>query len=238
MEIFAKTHAGMVRDNNEDFFVYDDNLNFFVVADGIGGHNAGEVASELACTIILENFRKHYDDYCDKLPLLLTKSIEKANKAVFMKSLESEEFEGMGTTITLGVLSNGVVYAAHVGDSRMYIIFDGKIKQITKDHTLVNELLINGSISLEEARVHPQKNIITKAVGSSEKLVVDIFEIEVEESNVLLLCSDGLTDTTTDGEILDIINASSNYGEACDNLVNNANDSGGIDNITVMLVSI
>lgn len=238
MEIFAKTHTGMVRDNNEDFFVYDDNLNFFVVADGIGGHNAGEVASELACSIILDNFKKHYDDYSDKLPLLLSKSIEKANKAVYMKSLENEMFEGMGTTITLGILSSGVVYAAHVGDSRMYIISDGKMAQATKDHTLVNELLKNGSISIEEARVHPQRNIITKAVGSSEKLVVDIFELEVEESNVLLLCSDGLTDTTTDEDILDIINASSNYDEACENLVSKANDSGGSDNITVMLVRI
>lgn len=238
MEIFAKTHTGMVRDNNEDFFVYDDNLNFFVVADGIGGHNAGEVASELACSIILDNLKKHYDDYSDKLPLILSKSIEKANKAVYMKSLENDKFEGMGTTITLGILSDNIVYAAHVGDSRMYKLNEGKIEQVTRDHTLVNELLKNGSITTEEARVHPQRNIITKAVGSSEKLIVDIFELEVEEGNVLLLCSDGLTDTTTDEEILDIINASSDYDDACERLVNKANNSGGADNITVMLVKI
>ena len=224
MEIFAKTHTGMVRDNNEDFFMYDNDLNFFVVADGIGGHNAGEVASELACTIIIENLRKHYSSYSQKLPLLLTKSIEKANKAVYIKSLEHENFEGMGTTITLGILSEGIVYVAHVGDSRMYII--------------VNELLANGTITCEEAKVHPQRNIITKAVGSSEKLSVDIFEIEVENNNVLLLCSDGLTDTTDDSKILDIIINSENYHHACTSLIDSANESGGHDNITVMIVKL
>lgn len=238
MEIFAKTHTGMVRDNNEDFFMYDNDLNFFVVADGIGGHNAGEVASELACTIIIENLRKHYSSYSQKLPLLLTKSIEKANKAVYIKSLEHENFEGMGTTITLGILSEGIVYVAHVGDSRMYIIKNDKIQQVTRDHTLVNELLANGTITCEEAKVHPQRNIITKAVGSSEKLSVDIFEIEVENNNVLLLCSDGLTDTTDDSKILDIIINSENYHHACTSLIDSANESGGHDNITVMIVKL
>lgn len=238
MEIFAKTHIGMVRKNNEDFFAYDEDLNFFVVADGIGGHNAGEVASELACSIILENFRRHYKTYSHKLPLLLSKSIDKANKAVYMKSLENENFKGMGTTITLGILSEGIVYIAHVGDSRMYLIRGSEIKQVTVDHTLVNKLLDNGSISQEEAKNHPNKNIITKAVGYDEKLVIDIFELETIDEDTLLLCSDGLTDAVSDDEILKIVNANSNYDLVCENLISKANESGGPDNITVMLIKI
>lgn len=238
MEIAAKTHVGLVRENNEDFYVYDADQGLFVVADGIGGHNAGEVASTLACNIVQDYIVRYYEDYNDKLPLLISKAFEKANKAVYMKSFEDSQFEGMGTTMTLGIIQGGVMYVGHVGDSRMYIIRERIMEQITKDHTLVNELLKNGTITKEESLKHPQRNIITKAIGSSEKLVVDIFETEVEKNDVLMLCSDGLTDYVTDEEISVIYNDSESIDELCDRLVTAAIESGGNDNITVMAVQI
>lgn len=239
MRSYWETNKGLMRENNEDNLIVEesDRYNLYAVADGMGGHKAGEVASTIAIETIREIFKKSSKTEEFKAPSFIIKSIEAANKKVREEALCKEECAGMGTTITMAVidLMYNVAYIANVGDSRAYLVKKDEIIQITEDHTYVHELLKDGKITLEEAKHHPKRNVITRAVGSEEYVQADIFEIELSNNDVILLCTDGLTTHLTDEKILSIINE---YGcsESVQRLIKLANDNGGTDNITIIIV--
>ena len=182
MNISALTDVGLVRNVNEDmYFASEDiDLPLFIVADGMGGHNAGEIASKMAVDIVLQYFDAKVEDLKDekKLVTIIKNSIKKANSEIYKTSKESKLFSGMGTTITLAYIFKDNIYIGHVGDSRAYIIQDNTISQVTEDHSLVQELVKNGSITIEEGKTHPQRNMITRAAGTSTDIKVDMDKVQ------------------------------------------------------------
>jgi len=226
---------GMVRTLNEDYVYYheEEDYKIYVVADGMGGHNAGEVASKMAAEGIVEFVTHNFDpnNYED----ILKDAIQKVNKDIYHYSTEKSDLSGMGTTITACFVIQEKVIVANVGDSTCFGIKDHSVIKITKDHSLVQELLDLGTITEEEAFNHPKKNIITRAVGTSELLEVDIFVIDKGVYNIYLLCSDGLTNEVTKDEIMSIVNENKMLIDICPKLVNLAKYKGGRDNITVLL---
>ncbi len=239
MRVYCETNKGLMRENNEDNFIVEesDRFNLYAVADGMGGHKAGEVASSIAIDTVRKYFKKSCGKKDFRAPSFIIESIEVANSKIRDEALSKEECSGMGTTITMAVvdLTLNIAYIGNVGDSRAYVIKNNKIMQITEDHTYVNELLKDGKITSEEAKHHPKRNVITRAVGSEEYVQADIFEIELFGNDVILLCTDGLTTHLTDENILDIIKE---YGcsESVQRLIKLANDNGGTDNITIIIV--
>lgn len=239
MRVYCETNKGLMRENNEDSLIVEesDRYNLYAVADGMGGHKAGEVASSIAIDTIRDYFKKSSDKENFKAPSFIIESIDAANRRIREEALNKDECSGMGTTITMAVvdLSLNIAYIANVGDSRAYIVKNDEIIQITEDHTYVNELLKDGKITSEEAKHHPKRNVITRAVGSEEYVQADIFEIELFDNDVILLCTDGLTTHLSDEKILSIIKE---YGcsESVQRLIKLANDNGGTDNITIIIV--
>jgi len=239
MRVYCETNKGLMRENNEDSLIVEesDRYNLYAVADGMGGHKAGEVASSIAIDTIRDYFKKIGDKENFKAPSFIIESIDAANRRIREEAMNKDECSGMGTTITMAVvdLSLNIAYIANVGDSRAYIVKNDEIFQITEDHTYVNELLKDGKITLEEAKHHPKRNVITRAVGSEEYVQADIFEIELFDNDVILLCTDGLTTHLSDEKILSIIKG---YGcsESVQRLIKLANDNGGTDNITIIIV--
>lgn len=240
MVIGAISDIGKIRENNQDAFYLSKEMSLplYMVADGMGGHKAGEVASTMAMNIIEKNFVDNKDDLTsdEKIINLIKKSIEEANTKIYLKSLDNDKCNGMGTTITLAYIFNNKIFIGHVGDSRAYLIRKNKIFQITEDHSFVNELIKTGSISKEEAKHHPKRNMITRAVGSSSIIEMDLISKELEINDILLLCSDGLFNMVKEDIIVDVFIKEKNIQNACDILANIANDNGGIDNITVVAV--
>ena len=226
---------GMVRNLNEDYAKYLECNDFkiYVVADGMGGHNAGEVASKMAAEGIVnyvgENFSENTKD------VVLKNAIEKDNKDIYFHSLKNDCLNGMGTTITACLITKDWIKIANVGDSSCFGITNNEIIKITKDHSLVQELVDSGSISENEAANHPKKNIITRAIGTSDKVNVDIFDIIENKYDKYVLCSDGLTNELTKEDIIKVINEEKDLSLACERLVNIAKYKGGRDNITVLL---
>lgn len=226
---------GMVRNLNEDYAKYLECNDFkiYVVADGMGGHNAGEVASKMAAEGIVnyvgENFSENTKD------VVLKNAIEKVNKDIYLHSLKNDSLSGMGTTITACLITKDWIKIANVGDSSCFGITNNEIIKITKDHSLVQELVDSGSISENEAANHPKKNIITRAIGTSDKVDVDIFDIIENKYDKYVLCSDGLTNELTKEDIIEVINEEKDLSLACERLVNIAKYKGGRDNITVLL---
>ena len=163
-------------------------------------------------------------------------SIWRANDEIYRKSIENEEYSGMGTTVTMAYETNGNIFIGHVGDSRAYLLRDNTLYQITKDHSLVEELVKNGSITREEARFHPQKNIITRAVGTDKEVEIDLIVKEKSKGDILLLCTDGLTNMLSDDEIKELLLKSSDMQKACELLVHLSNEKGGLDNISVVAI--
>ncbi len=239
MRSYCETNKGLMRENNEDNFIVEesDRYNLYAVADGMGGHKAGEVASSIAIETIKDIFKNGCQAEDFKAPSFIIESIDAANKKIHEEALRKEECAGMGTTITMAVidLQLNIAYIANVGDSRAYLIKNDEIIQLTEDHTYVHELLKDGKITLEEAKNHPKRNVITRAVGSEEYVQADIFEIELFDNDVILLCTDGLTTHLSDEKILSIIKE---YGcsESVQRLIKLANDNGGTDNITIIIV--
>lgn len=226
--------AGKRRIVNEDYADYyeTEDYRLFIVADGMGGHNAGEIASKLATEAVLEYIEDNWDTF--KEERILDNAIKAANKKVFNASNGDEEFKGMGTTIAACLITKSHIYVANVGDSACFMLKDHKLIKITKDHSLVQELLDSGGITEEEALTHPRKNIITRAVGAYEQVEVDIFKLPKEMENKYLLCSDGLIDEVTNDEIENILKNCDNE-EAAKQLVTLANEREGRDNITVLV---
>jgi len=239
MELFGITHKGMVRQNNEDSFVcFAEGLNklpnLAIVADGMGGHQAGEVASRFAIDFFVEHIEDCDQEDPDYLELI-TEAVRCANDKVFEKALFNPEFFGMGTTFVACTVADGQIHIAHVGDSRLYEINGNSIKLLTTDHTYVNEMVKAGIISEEEGMSHPKRHALTKALGLDRGVEVDGYSVPYNGSSILLMCSDGLTEMISDDEILKIVKGSDKLCDTAQALVSRANECGGVDNITVIL---
>ncbi len=249
VQIAAKTDVGCVRQNNEDNFGYDTRLGVYVVCDGMGGMAAGEVASKMAVDSVLNYFReaaqngrypgvgKSYEGRSERANALAS-AIQLANEAVHGAAQADAGRAGMGSTIVAALVEDGFYAIAHVGDSRIYLVRNGEIQQLTNDHSLVMEQVRRGLITLEEARDSDMQNIIMRALGSEETVQPDLDDVLAMGGDVLLLCSDGLTRHVTDAKILDLIAQATTLEQACDHLIRAAKDVGGEDNITCMLLRI
>lgn len=206
--------------------------NLFILADGMGGHNAGDYASRYTVEMIVDSVRNSSDT---SPAAIIRQAIGRANQAVMEKSRTDIDLEGMGTTVVVATVQDRELCVANVGDSRLYLVCRESLTQITKDHSYVQEMVRRGEISPEAARLHPDRNIITRAVGGGYGIEVDFFEVELKEGDQILMCSDGLTDMLEDEEIFEIINEKQNTEDAVRELIEAANDYGGNDNITVIL---
>lgn len=237
LKTFSITDIGLKRKINQDY-VFSSEMqvgklpNLFIVADGMGGHKAGDYASREATRIIVESIQNSEESNPVKL---IRTAIESANTSLLKKARESEDYAGMGTTIVVATIMEEGMYVANVGDSRLYIIND-EIHQITKDHSLVEEMVRLGGIDEETAKYHPKKNVITRAVGGGEEIEIDFFETKVMSGDVILMCSDGLTNMLEDEEIKLIIKKQRDVIEKAEELVKAANQNGGRDNITVTII--
>lgn len=226
---------GNIREQNEDSYgiIEEKEYNLFLICDGMGGANAGDVASHLAKEAIIETVRNNL--LTEKPEMTLKKAFYSANEVIFEKAEEDLEKKGMGTTVTCALSYEKSLYVAHVGDSVLFQIRDGNILKLTKDHSYVQELLDLGKINQNEAKHHPNKNIITRAVGTARALKIDQFRLEIEEDDIYMLCTDGLTDYLNDEEILTQIMSRDNYKETLESLARIAKERGGKDNITLLL---
>ena len=235
----GKTDQGLVRANNEDNFYLDEKLGLLVVADGMGGHASGEIASQLAVNVIRDYFQGpqkligNADPAFSETTNKLNCAVQLANQAVYEAAQSSPQLKGMGTTIVAVLLKRNKLSIAHIGDSRAYLIRAGNIDQLTDDHSMVNEQVKHDIISPAEAATSEMRNILTRALGISAETEADLDELTVFSDDILLLCSDGLTTMLSDEAIMDIISAAGNPAAACDLLINAANEHGGKDNITV-----
>ncbi len=240
MKSFGKTDVGLVRTENQDTIFRTDEAigmlrNLYIVADGMGGHNAGAYASKYVTDQLVENARKStgWD-----VVAFLENVLKQANHDLLKKGANENDYSGMGTTTVAASEKDGILYAVNVGDSRLYLIRDGQIKQITTDHSYVQELITAGVINKEEGKHHPNKNMITRAVGAPQSLNVDHFVVPIEKDDYILLCTDGLHGMLEDDEIFQIIeNEGTSLEEKGNRLVEKAKEKGGKDNIGLVLIT-
>src|SRR5690349_23006099 len=244
------TDVGLQRDHNEDSFAVLSEYDLFIVADGMGGHRAGDVASRLATDAVAEFFRTtaqedvtwpfHFDTSLSEEENRLLTGIRIANRQIFERSAKSRECRGMGTTVVGALFSpkKNRMYIGHVGDSRCYRIRRGELRQMTRDHSLINDYLLAMPDLTEEQKSELPKNVITRALGMQDQVMVDLQADEPQPGDIYLLCSDGLSGMIADDEILDILMSTGDIGEGCRKLVARANEHGGEDNITAILVRI
>ena len=239
MRSVGASHIGKVRTENQDRIFFHDqpvgNLkNLYIVADGMGGHKAGDYASRYTIERVVASVSRNAGD---EPVSIIKEAINKANELLVAESREDEAKRGMGTTLVIGTIIGNKLFVANIGDSRLYIVGGTEqIRQITRDHSLVDEMVRMGEINADEARVHPDKNIITRAVGAADHVEADFFEVELCEDDRILLCTDGLTNMVRDEEICDTIRQNDNIETAASQLVAMANANGGRDNITVMII--
>ena len=241
MIISYDTDIGMVRRENQDS-VYakqiDDNAALLIVADGMGGHNGGKRASSSAIESIAQNILSGYNALSsqEEFEELLRISVSSANQSIYDAAFVNSELKGMGTTTVVALVVDNTLYTANVGDSRLYVYSNGVLNQITTDHSYVESLVSKGIISKDEAKTHPKKNIITRAVGSDEIVDIDIFKNQLSKDDVILMCTDGLYGLVNEEEIIEVLNG--DIEKAATNLVSMANENGGRDNISLILVHI
>ena len=241
MKISYGTDVGLAREENQDSVYvhsFSDQSGLFIVADGMGGYEGGKLASSSAVKMISESVLSEFGTHLtgEQIKELLQVSIKGASEEIYKISSDNRDLRGMGTTVVVCIVLNGILYTASVGDSRGYLYTDGILRQITKDHSLVYDLYSKGLISKEEARRHPQKNVITRAVGSEPIVLIDTFETELKGDDIILICSDGLHTMVSEEKIIQILN---DEGEStAEKLINLANENGGKDNITVITVKI
>ena len=237
MKAFAATDVGKVREVNQDCVFSSIGPvgclpNLFIVADGMGGHKAGDIASRLTVDSVVDKLSKvNSKDYIS----VITDTIIKVNKEVIDKAAESQDYEGMGTTLVVATVFENILKVANVGDSRLYVIGEDII-QITRDHSLVEEMVTNGQLARADARVDKRKNIITRAIGGESKVEAEMFSVELKPKDKILMCSDGLSNMVDDTEILEIINREPDIEKAARMLIDAANENGGKDNISVVIV--
>ncbi len=245
MKFSARSDCGRVREKNEDsFLVLFEQCNIrypvFLVADGMGGHNGGEIASSMLTEYIKNKILDNPErlQAQDERESFIKEIIHDANKIIFLKSKEETDLSGMGTTITMAVLLDSEVLFAHAGDSRAYIIRESEIIKVTEDHSYVQELVNSGQISSEEAEIHPKRNMITRAIGTEDDIEIDFYLHSIQSGDYIVLCSDGLTNMVEQNEIIDILHRQCSVENKVTELINLANDRGGTDNITVIVLSI
>lgn len=241
MNVYGKTHIGLMRENNQDALEYgtlNDTTQYAVVCDGMGGANGGNIASKIAVEVIGSRIRDGYRDHSTLgLPEhLLASAMATANVGVYDRSQREPELTGMGTTVVAVITCGHMAYISHVGDSRLYLWRDGNLSQITRDHSVVQELIESGQITEEEARSHPRKNYITRAIGVVSEEYGEYDELELAAGDRLLLCTDGLTNEVSSTDMCRLLDLPTE--EAVEALIRAALDDGGMDNITVALMDI
>lgn len=243
VEFVAQTDVGRVRDHNEDYVGCAEHLGIAILADGMGGLNAGEVASSMSVNLLLDDLVDYRENPADPAsdPVaddtrILKDAIEKTNGAVYHRSQTQPQCAGMGTTIVAALFYNNRVAVGHIGDSRLYRFRGNSLEQVTKDHSFVQELIDKGLYTKEEARSSNRKNVVTRALGVGPSVEAEVQEFKVKSGDIYLMCSDGLTDMVPDAEIeAELRKFSGNLAEVAGSLINMANDNGGKDNVTVVL---
>lgn len=247
MKYSCISHIGRIRKNNEDYCkgeiisTNSGDIGIFAIADGMGGHNKGEVASELAVENIMKFLKNNLVqnefvkiNYIDDI---LKQAYNNVNSIIYKKSKDDEICTGMGTTLTTVIIHKGKVYIANVGDSGCYMLHDGDFEKITRDHSLVEELIAKHAITEEEAKTHPNRNIITRALGTEQIILVDIYKKDINKDDKVLLATDGLTGFVDKNEINEIISKDEEVEVIAENLINKANELSGKDNVSVILVN-
>jgi protein phosphatase len=240
MLIHSKTDKGVVRSNNQDAFIAGDiapNFSFAVVCDGMGGANAGNIASEIAVKTVSEYLYNSYRENMttNDIEKVIKNAVSSANLLIHDRSLKGDDYKGMGTTIVTAVVKDHIAVIAHVGDSRIYLV-NNEFKQLTRDHSMVQTLIETGKISPDDAKKHPRKNVITRALGVEAEVVTDFNTQILNSGDTLLLCTDGLTNFVRDDEIFETF-SKNNISQVPQKLVDLANENGGGDNITVVTLT-
>ena len=241
MKIVAKTDKGIVRDNNQDAYAvgeFSDEVVWSVVCDGMGGAAGGNIASALAVKVISEKINAGYRENMRDASIrnMLDSALTAANIEVYDLADERPEYRGMGTTVVCAIVRDRQAYIAHAGDSRAYVVSGGQVHQITTDHSVVQDLINKGRITIEEAKHHPNKNIITRAVGVDKEIEIDFCQVDLEKNDILVLCTDGLSNYVSNEEMVELMSDGMHYAFA-DRIVTKANKNGGGDNITVVIIS-
>lgn len=238
--VFAKSDIGKSREINQDYYYISQDTDvprLYILADGMGGYKGGEIASKLATDSVKSYINSNFDENLvekEEILKLIESAVEYANMVVYEKSKEVPELEGMGTTLEVCLIYNNKAYIGHVGDSRIYRIRKGVIRKLTKDHSYVQQLVEDKKITREEAKTHPKKNMLTKALGCTPYVEPDIRARNFERDDIFIMCSDGLTNMVDDDNICELI--MQDITTAADKLIENANASGGYDNITVIII--
>ncbi len=244
MRFCGLTDKGLKRENNEDYISLpneNEGIKLFILADGLGGVNAGEVASKTATKIVRDYIRSHFIEIernKEELERIIKDSIIEANKKIIELGKSNPDYKGMGTTLIVVLIYRGRIHIGHVGDSRVYRLRQNIFRQITKDHSYVQELVKQGTISQEEAKTHPQKNILLKAIGGDEEIKPDVITKGFVKGDIILMCSDGLTNLVDDKYIYEIIMQNMyDVNVACKKLIDKANRNGGLDNVSAIIIS-
>ena len=236
MKTFSMTDIGRKREINQDYvFATDETIgnlpNLLVVADGMGGHRAGDFASRFTVEVLAEEVQNSKETHPEQI---LGNAIQTANERLMEEAAKDSRLEGMGTTLVAATILDHVLYFANVGDSRLYLI-NKEIRQLSKDHSMVEEMVRLGGLTEEEAKHHPDKNIITRAMGVKDKVEPDFFEYRLKGGDTILMCSDGLTNMVDDDEIFQIVKSARDIVEGVETLIQRANENGGSDNIGIVL---
>lgn len=239
MKAFSITNIGMQRKVNQDYVYCSEEAigalpNLFIVADGMGGHKAGDYASRCCVESMVQTIE---GDSLKSPVSILEHGIQKANEFVLEESQKNSEYEGMGTTVVAATIVDNTLHVGNIGDSRLYVIGE-KIEQITQDHSLVETMVRTGELMPEDAKFHPNKNIITRALGMNKDVKADFFEVKLEEDNTILLCSDGLSNMVDDKEIENVVKEIKKVDLAAQALVELANQNGGTDNIAIVMIRV
>ena len=238
--VFAKSEIGKAREINQDYYYISKDTDvprLYILADGMGGYKGGEIASKLATDSVKKYINSNFNENLvekEEILKLIGSAVEYANMVVYEKSKEIPELEGMGTTLEACLIYNNKAYIGHVGDSRIYRIRNGVIRKLTKDHSYVQQLVEDKKITREEAKTHPKKNMLTKALGCTPYVEPDLRARNFEKGDIFIMCSDGLTNMTDDNMICELI--IQDITTAADKLIELANESGGYDNITVIII--
>lgn len=237
MEQYGITHTGMVRENNEDRFFMDKEKHIYMVADGMGGHNAGEVASQMAVDIAGQYINDSMTPDAD-LTQVICDAITAANRDIYQKSIHSKKLSGMGTTLDVCAFYEDKIITFHVGDSRIYRLRGDELSLMTTDHSFVEMLVQKGELTREEAENHPNRNMITRAVGTESTVLIDVSEQDAKPGDLYLMCSDGLTNMLNQSELEQILKLDVSLEDRANRLVELANEKGGTDNITVLMIEV
>lgn len=242
MSVIGQTHIGLVRTNNQDALAFGpltQGAQYAVVCDGMGGANGGNIASNIAVELIAQRIEENFrpEQSANSVEHMLSSAMAAANAAVFDKAQSDESLSGMGTTVVAAVTCGKTAYISHVGDSRLYLLRDNTLKAVTRDHSVVQELVESGQITEEEARSHPRRHFITRALGVTDSEQGEYDELDMQPDDRLLLCTDGLINMVEPEAIRDIL-MTNTADEAVDALVRAALDGGGTDNITVVLMTV